>query len=201
VTAAAVPLSGLTALQALRAEGRLQPGRKGQRVLIYGASGGIGAYAVQLAQILGAHVTGVARPGKLEYVRELGTDAVVSTDDLDWRQVDAPWDVILDTPPLLSFEEIRLALGGSGVLVSVRGVPTRLGDAAAMVSRNGPRFAAVRTAERGADLAFLSRLIDSGELKVPVDRISPLTSIQAAHRYAEGPEVRGKVVVSMLDPA
>jgi NADPH:quinone reductase len=201
VTAAAVPLSGLTALQALRAEGHLQPGRKGQRVLVYGASGGIGAFAVQLARILGAHVTAVARPAKLDFVRDLGADEVVSTDDLDWTQITAPWDVILDTPPVLKFRDVRAALGDHGTLVSVRGLPTRMGDAAALLSRRGPRFAAVRTAERGLDLAFLSRLIDSGELKVPVDRVFPLADIQGAHRYAEGPEVRGKVVVSMLDSA
>ena len=201
VTAAAVPLSGLTALQALRAEGGLQPGRTGQRVLVYGASGGIGTFAVQLARILGAHVTAVARPAKLEYLRELGADTVISTDDLDWTRIGVPLDVILDTPALLSFDQVRPALGTHGTLVSARGLPTRIGDAAAMLSRNGPRFAAVRTAERGADLAFLSRLIDGGELKVPVDRVFPLSEIQDAHRYAEGPEVRGKVVLSMLDSA
>jgi len=201
VMSAAVPLSGLTALQALRAEGRLQPGRKGQRVLVYGASGGIGTFAVQLARILGAHVTGVARPAKLDYVRALGVDDVLSTEELDWTRTTSPWDVILDTPPMLSFDQVRPALGTHGTLVSVRGLPTRLSDAAAMLGRKGPYFAAVRTAERGSDLAFLSRLINSGELKIPVDRVFPLSEIQEAHRYAEGPEVCGKVVVSMLDSA
>ena len=85
------------------------------------------------------------------------------------------------------------------MLVSVRGLPTRRGDATAMVRRKGPRFAAVRTAERGFDLAFLSRLIDSGGLRIPIDRVFPAGGIQDAHRHAEGPEVRGKVVVSVLD--
>lgn len=198
VSAAAVPLSGLTALQALRGEGRLQPGRTGVRVLVYGASGGIGAFAVQLARILGAHVTGVARPAKLDYVRALGADEALSTEELDWSGHHEPWDVILDTPPALSFEEVRSALGDQGTLVSVRGLPTRLSDAAAMLGRGGPRFAAVRTAERGLDLAFLSRLIEGGELTIPVDRVFALDDIQAAHRYAEGTEVRGKVVVAVV---
>ncbi|PNY79641.1 NADP-dependent oxidoreductase [Deinococcus koreensis] len=199
VSAAAVPLSGLTALQALRGEGRLQPGRTGVRVLVYGASGGIGAFAVQLARILGAHVTGVARPAKLDYVRSLGADVVLSTEELDWTAAHEPWDVILDSPPALSFEQVRPALGDQGTLVSVRGLPNRLSDAAAMLGRGGPRFASVRTAERGLDLAFLSRLIESGELKIPVDRVFALDDIQAAHRYAEGTEVRGKVVVSVVE--
>ncbi len=197
VTAAAVPLSGLTALQALRGEGRLQTSQEEKRVLVYGASGGIGAFGVQLARIMGAHVTGVARTSKLKYLRELGVDEAVSADDMNWDDIGQPWDVILDTPPALKFSEVKHALAPRGVLVSTRGLPTRLSDAAAMLPGAGPRFAAVRTAERGLDLAFLSRLIDSGELKVPVDQVFPLAGIRAAHEYAEGPEVRGKVVVSL----
>lgn len=198
ITAAAVPLSGLTALQALRAEGRLQPGQK-KRVLVYGASGGIGTFGIQLARIMGAHVTGVARAAKLATLRELGVDEAVSTDDLDLATTDGRWDVILDTPPALKFGAVRSALTENGVLVSTRGLPTRLSDAAAMLPGARPRFAAVRTAERGLDLAFLSRLIDQGELRVPVDRVFALNDIRAAHEYAEGPDVRGKVVVSSWD--
>ncbi|GGO36911.1 NADP-dependent oxidoreductase [Deinococcus humi] len=197
VTAAAVPLSGLTALQALRGEGHLQHSQDKKRVLVYGASGGIGAFAVQLARIMGAHVTGVARAVKLEYLRELGVDEALSTDELDWNDIGQPWDVILDTPPALKFSAVNHALTPHGVLVSTRGLPTRLSDAAAMLPGAAPRFAAVRTAERGLDLAFLSRLIDRGELKVPVDRVFALADIRAAHEYAEGPEVRGKVVLSL----
>ena len=197
VTAAAVPLSGLSALQALRGEGRLQPSQEKKRVLVYGASGGIGAFGVQLARIMGAHVTGVARAAKLEYLRELGVDEALSTDEMNWNASGQPWDIILDTPPALKFVDVKHALTASGVLVSTRGLPTRLSDAAAMLPGAQPRFAAVRTAERGLDLAFLSRLIDSGELKVPVDQVFALADIRAAHEYAEGPEVRGKVVVSL----
>ena len=198
ITAAAVPLSGLTALQALRGEGRLQLSQAKRRVLVYGASGGIGAFGVQLARMMGAHVTGVARATKLDYLRELGVDEAVATDDLDWDSSRQAWDVILDTPPALKFSEVKHTLTSRGVLVSTRGLPTRLSDAAAMLPGAEPRFAAVRTAERGLDLAFLSRSIDSGELKVPVDRVFPLTDLRAAHEYAEGPEVRGKVVISMV---
>jgi NADPH:quinone reductase-like Zn-dependent oxidoreductase len=143
VTAAAVPLSGLTALQALRGQGRLQPGQPQKRVLVYGASGGIGAFGVQLARILGAHVTGVARAAKLEYLRELGVDEAFSTDELDLKTAGERWDVILDTPPALKFSEVRSALTHSGVLVSTRGLPSRLSDAAAMLPGAQPRFAAV----------------------------------------------------------
>lgn len=197
IAAAAVPLSGLTALQALRSSARLQPGRAGQRprVLVYGAAGGIGTFAVQLARVLGAHVTAAARPSKLEYVRSLGADEVCASGDLSWSGDRPPWDVILDTPPALDYAQVRGALSASGVLVSTRGMPSRWSEAAGLVGR-GPRFANVRTAERGLDLAFLSRLIDTGELRPVVDRVFALQDIAAAHRYAEGPEVRGKVVVA-----
>ncbi|WP_420593756.1 NADP-dependent oxidoreductase [Deinococcus sp.] len=197
VEAAAVPLSGLTALQALRGEGHL---KAGQRVLIYGASGGIGAFAVQLAKILGAHVTGVARAEKLEFVRQLGADVVLATGEVSWDAAPPyaqPYDLIFDTPAALHFDEVRQALSGQGVLVSSRGLPTSPGDVAALLRRRGPRFANVRTAERGLDLAYLSRLIEAGQLKIPVDRIFPISDIRGAHTYAEGPEVRGKVVVSL----
>ncbi|PTA67593.1 NADP-dependent oxidoreductase [Deinococcus arcticus] len=202
VQAAAVPLAALTALQALRAQGGLQPRRTGQRprVLVYGAAGGIGSFAVGLARVLGALVTGVARPEKHAFVQAMGADEVLAPADLDWAQT-GPWDVVLDTPPALSFAAVRPALGERGVLVSTRPLPTRLGDAAAMLPRPGPhpRLATMHTAERGLDLAFLARLIEGGELRVPVDRVFALDDIAAAHRYAEGDEVRGKVVVAVAE--
>ena len=193
--AASVPLSGLTALQALRHAGRLQPGRP-CRVLVYGAAGGIGAFAVQLARILGAHVTATARPSKLTFLRDLGAHAVMDSADVTWDGAHEPWDIILDTPPTLSFQQVQPALSAHGVLISTRGVPGRARDAAALLNRRRPHFATVRTAERGIDLGLLTRLIDAGELHPPLDRIFALEDISRAHQYAEGDDVRGKVVVS-----
>ncbi|MEF2278143.1 NADP-dependent oxidoreductase [Deinococcus sp. YIM 134068] len=192
--AAAVPLAGLTALQALRGVGRL---RAGERVLVYGAAGGIGAFAVALARLFGAHVTGVARAAKLDYVRSLGAHEVVATGELNLSGGER-WDLILDTPPALPFTRAREALTPSGRLVSTKPVPLHPAEMWASLSQTGPRFTGVRTAERGLDLALLSRLIDAGELRVPLDRTFPLEDIRAAHEYAEGPEVRGKVVVTMV---
>lgn len=196
--AAAVPLSGLTALQALRGHARLRPG---QRVLVYGAAGGIGSFAVRLAKLLGARVAAVARPAKHRYLRALGADEVMSPADLDLTGGGLTWDVIFDTPPALTFRRARAALTDGGVLVSTRPFPVRPDELAATLRQSGQRFAAVRTAERGQDLAFLARLIDTGELSVPVDRVFPLSRIREAHTYAEGDEVCGKVVVEVSEAA
>lgn len=192
--AAAVPLAGLTALQALR-EGAGDSLRPGARVLVYGASGGIGAFGVQLAQHFGAVVTGVARKEKLDFVRNLGANAVLDTENLASAWQDGPWDVVFDTPPALKFAEVKPHLGKSGVYVSTRPIPTSPGDVGGMLARSGPRFASVMTKERSQDLTYLARLIDDGVLRVPLDRTFPLSEIVAAHQYAEGPTVRGKVVV------
>jgi NADPH:quinone reductase len=193
VQAAAVPLAGLTALQALRGHAQLQAG---QRLLVVGAAGGIGSFAVRLGRLLGAHVTGVARPEKLAYVRGLGADEVIATPELDLSGRQGVWDVIYDTPPALDFRQARSALGAQGVLVSTRPFALRPAELIGQFGR-GPRFAGVRTAERGLDLAYLTRLIDRGGLEVPLDRTFAVEDIAAAHAYTEGPEVRGKVVVTL----
>lgn len=192
--AAAVPLAGLTALQALRGVGRL---RAGERVLVYGAAGGIGSFAVRLARLFGAHVTGVARAAKLDFVRNLGAHEALATGEADLGGRSGRWDLILDTPPALTFTRVEAALTPGGRLVSTKPFPGSPAEVRAFLRRPGPRFAPVRTAERGLDLALLTRLIDSGELRVPLDRTFLLEEIRAAHAYAEGPEVRGKVVVTV----
>lgn len=194
--AAAVPLAGLTALQALRVGAGSQL-RAGARVLVYGASGGIGAFGVQLAKHFGAVVTGMARLEKLDFVRDLGADEVLDAGDLAaaWRA--GPWDVVFDTPPALTFAAVQPHLGTSGVYVSTRPFPTSIQDIGGMLRRSGPRFAGVMTKERSQDLAFLARLLDEGRLRVPLDRIFALGDIVEAHQYAEGGTVRGKVVVEI----
>lgn len=192
--AAAVPLAGLTALQALRDGAGLHL-RRGARVLVYGAAGGIGSFAVGLARHSGATVTGVARGGKLDFVRELGADEVLDSGAVDFTRLGRTWDVIFDTPPALSFAGVRSSLAPDGVYVSTRPFPTGLTDLRARLGREGPRWAGVQTKERSQDLAFLARLIDGGELRVPLDRTFPLAEIVAAHRHAEGRAARGKTVV------
>ena len=192
VHAAAVPLSGLTALQMLRGRAEV---RAGSRVLVVGAAGGIGAFAVRLARLLGAHVSGVARPEKLAYVQDLGAHQALTSQELAGTR--ARWDFIIDTPPALAFSAARRLLTPQGLLVSTKPFPVFPSELVGALSRGGQRFSPVRTAERGLDLAFLTRLIDAGELSVPLDRVFGLDQIVQAHAYAEGPQVRGKVVVAV----
>ncbi|MFC4637803.1 NADP-dependent oxidoreductase [Deinococcus hohokamensis] len=191
--AAAVPLAGLTALQGLRRGGALHLLR-GARVLIIGASGGIGSFGVQLAKVYGAHVTGVARAEKHGYVRSLGADHVLLNEDL--QNEPGVWDIILDAAPVLKLSKAQPLLSPEGMLVSVRAFPTEWPEVAALGGRRKPGFHGIQTRERGQDLAFLAALIDGGQVRIPMDRIYPLEQIAAAHRYAEGSDVRGKVVVS-----
>ncbi|MCP2014500.1 NADPH:quinone reductase-like Zn-dependent oxidoreductase [Deinococcus sp. HSC-46F16] len=197
--AAAIPLSGLTALQALR-EGAALHRRPGARVLVYGAAGGIGSFAVGLARHFGAVVTGVARAAKLDFVRALGADEVHDAADLDLGRGERTWDVIFDTPPALDFARVRASLAPGGVYVTTQPFPLRPAELAASLGGPPgprPRFAAVRTQERSPDLAFLARLVASGELRVPLDRTFPLAQIADAHRHVEGPQARGKTVVQV----
>lgn len=207
--AAALPLAGLTALQALHGAAALHARPPGCRVLVVGAAGGIGSYAVQLADLAGAHVTGMASGAKLAFVRDLGADEVLerpgSSRDTDsdtgpGGQLAAlgRFDVVLDTPGRLGLRQVLPALSDDGVLVSTR--PIGPDAVRALVprraSRSRARFAAVMTRARSQDLAHLAALVDDGRLRPPVDRVLPLDQVVAAHRHAEGP-VRGKVVLTL----
>jgi NADPH:quinone reductase-like Zn-dependent oxidoreductase len=195
VEAAGLPLAGLTALQALFGRAGLGT-RPSARVLVYGAAGGIGSFAVQLAALAGAHVTGTASAAKRDFVRGLGADDVVDHEGaLDGRE---RWDVVLDTPGLLDPVQVRPALAPDGVLVTTRVAAVGTARELALGAvRRGPRFAFVATSARSQDLTRLLDLVRRGLLRVPVDRVVPLDQIADAHRYAESREVRGKVVVTI----
>lgn len=195
--AAALPLAGLTALQALHGKASLHA-RRGRRVLVNGASGGIGSYGVQLAKLAGAHVTAVASGSKLGFAADLGADELVDYREQDVTALGRRWDVILDAPGLLAFATARRALAADGVLVSTRplGLDALRGLAPPRLRRGPGRFAAVMTRARSQDLAHLAALVDLGHLRPPVDRAFPLAQVADAHRHAEGPAT-GKVVITL----
>lgn len=195
IEAAALPLSGLTALQALFDGGRLRA-RSSPRVLVHGASGGVGSFAVQLAALAGGHVTGVASGAKLSHVRELGADVVVDRERSDVFASGERWDVILDTPGLLTAPRVRESLTDDGVLVSTRpfsGDGARAA-AAARSRRRSSTYANTRTRPRSQDLAQLATLVDRGALRLPVTATYPMARVADAHRHMEGPAV-GKLVI------
>jgi NADPH:quinone reductase-like Zn-dependent oxidoreductase len=200
--AAAVPIAGVTALQGLRDKGRVGPG---QKVLVNGASGGVGTFAVQIARSLGAEVTGVCSTRNVELVRSLGAEHVIDYTREDFTQGGARYDVIFDTVGNHSPLELRRALTPKGVLVVV-GAPTGgawLGGLTAMlkasivspfVSQRLEPFLAELDAQ---DLAKLAGLMESGQVTPVIDRTYPLAQLPEALTYLEAGHARGKVIISI----
>ncbi len=200
--AAAIPVAALTALQALRNKGQLRPG---QTVLINGASGGVGTFAVQIAKALGAAVTGVCSTRNGELVRSIGADHVVDYTQADFRKNGQRYDLILDNVGTLSAADYQRSLSPSGVGVVVGF--TTLGHMAKVVirgawmSRRGSQKVGSMLANiNQADLSFMHELLESGQVVPVVDRCYPLSETAAAMRYLESGRARGKVVIT-LEPA
>ncbi|OMQ16390.1 NAD(P)-dependent alcohol dehydrogenase [Modestobacter sp. VKM Ac-2676] len=203
VQAAAVPVSGLTALQAVRDHGRVQAG---QRVLVIGASGGVGTFAVQIAKAYGAEVTGVCSTGKVDLVRALGADHVIDYQVDDALTVDGqPFDVVLDTGGHRSLRQLRRALTPRGTLVLVGsetggrwlGGIDRLLRAVALSPFVGQRLGGFVSSGNAADLASLTDLIRSGAVAPVVDRTYPLMDVAAAVDRVRDGQARGKVVLEL----
>ena len=201
--AATVPVSGCTALRALRDNGRLEAG---QSVLVLGASGGVGSYAVQIARALGAEVTGVCSAAKLDFVRSLGADHVLDYTSSDPVDGSVTYDLIVDTGGNRPVRTLRRALkpGGTLALVGGEGGGRWTGGfgrqlrAPLLSPFVGQRLTAVMSSERAADLEELARLMGSGALVPPVDRTFALADAAEAVRYYMSGAVRGKAVVEVV---
>ncbi|MFB9990435.1 NAD(P)-dependent alcohol dehydrogenase [Deinococcus oregonensis] len=201
--AAVVPGSAQTALQALRDHGRVQAG---QRVLIIGASGGVGTFAVQLAKAFGAVVTGVCSTAKVNLVRSLGADEVIDYSETELAQVDARYDLVLDIGGNRPLSQLRRLLTAHGTLVLVGGeagdpwtggLARQLG--ALLISRFLPqRLVSFITKENSADLTTLAGMMDAGLLTPQIDRSTPLTGVADAMRDLEAGRISGKVAVTVL---
>ncbi|HEY2523042.1 MAG TPA: NAD(P)-dependent alcohol dehydrogenase [Streptosporangiaceae bacterium] len=202
VQAAAVSVSALTALQAVRDHGHVQPG---QKVLVIGASGGVGTFAVQIARAYGAEVTGVCSTAKMDLVRSIGADQVVDYTRGGITDGAHRYDVILDTGGNRPLRQLLGALTRDGTLVIVGGETGGrwLGGfdralRAPVLSRFvRPRLAAVMCSENAADLLVLTELINSGRMRPVIDKTYPLSQAPDAIRYLEEGRARGKVVVTI----
>ncbi len=197
--AATLPETGMTALQALRDHGRVQAG---QRVLIIGASGGVGTFAVQIAKAFGAEVTGVCGPTNLELVRSIGADHVVDYTRTDVATEDDRYDVIVQLAGTASPRRLRRALapGGTLVLSSGQGRLSGLDRVITAILLNPfvrERLAVFVTRENGADLATLAGLVASGDVRPVIDRTYALAETADALRYLEAGHARGKVVIAV----
>jgi NADPH:quinone reductase-like Zn-dependent oxidoreductase len=197
--AASVPNGALTALPFLRDKGNI---RKGQTVLVYGASGSVGAAAVQLAMYYGAEVTGVCSTTNLEWVKSLGADHVIDYTHEDFTKNGKTYDIIFDTVGKRSFSECKGSLTDEGIYLATVPTPAMMLQAlwTAKSGSKKVKFAAtgLRPAkEKIKDLIFLTELIEAGEIKPVIDRCYPLEQIVEAHRYVEKGHKKGNVVISV----
>jgi NADPH:quinone reductase-like Zn-dependent oxidoreductase len=198
--AAAVPMAGLVALQALRDHGGV---RAGQKVLINGASGGIGTFAVQIAKALGAEVTGVCSTRNAGMVRSIGADHVIDYTQEDFTQNDQHYDFILDNVANHSLSELRGALAPMGTLVPNGGGfdnhwfanGGRVIGAHVLNRFVGHRLRPFLLSPKSEDLVVLKDLIEAGKVTPVIDRTYPLSDVPEAIRYLEGGHTQGKVVI------
>ena len=197
--AAAISEGSLTALPFLRDGGKI---REGSKLLIIGASGGVGVYAVQLAKHFGAFVTAVCGPNNLALVRELGADEAIDYTKEDYTLARGRYDVIFDAVGKSAFSICRAALKPDGVylttvptlhLMARMAFPARPTGKKAVFMATGLR----KPAEKQTDLAFLSELIQDGKLKAVVDQVYPLTRMADAHRHVETGHKRGSVAIRL----
>ncbi|HYN92948.1 MAG TPA: NAD(P)-dependent alcohol dehydrogenase [Pilimelia sp.] len=199
--AAVVPVSGATALRALVDVGRVQTGRS---VLVIGASGGVGSYAVQLAKAFGAEVTGVCSTSKADHVASLGADHVIDYNRDDFADGSRRYDLILDIAGNPSLRRLRRALRPGGTAVFVGGE-----DAGALIGMGRQlrgvllsvflrqRLALLVAQERASDYDRLTELIEAGQLVPSIDRTYPLADAPLAVRQLEAGHVRGKIAITV----
>ncbi len=191
--AAAVPVAAVTALQALRDFGKLQ---SGQRVLVNGASGGVGTFAVQIAKSIGADVTGVCSSRNVELVKSIGADHVIDYTRDNFTKSGERYDVILDNAGSHALSAVRRVLAADGTLIYNSGAPLRRMALALVVSRMGQRVRTFLAKLNHDDVEVIRVLIESGKVRSIVDRTYPLDELAAAIAYVEAGHVRGKVVVT-----
>lgn len=197
--AAAIPVAALTALQGLRDKGQIQPG---QRVLIYGAGGGVGTFAVQVARALGAEVTAVCGPHNVEIMRSLGANRVLDYAKADALKDGERYDLILAVNgdrPILHY---RRALGPKGIYLAAGGSLSQIFAAMllgpALSQRGGRRMGFMGIAQANQnDLDYLRQLVEAGKLMPVIDRTYALSQAAEAIRYLVQGHARGKVVITM----
>ncbi len=201
--AAAIPTSGVTALQAVRDWARVQPG---QQVLVNGAAGGVGTFAVQIAKAFGAEVTGVCSTRNVDFVRSLGADTVIDHTQEDFTRGTRRFDAILDFPHYAthSLKDLRRVLTPGGTLIPASNTPNRWigGFSRVIPARLAAPFVPYRVSaptmspER-ADLTTLAGLIESGKVTPVIDRTYPLAQVPEAIRHFGQGHTRGKIIITI----
>ena len=200
--AAVVAISGLTALQAVRDHGRVE---SGQKVLVIGASGGVGTYAVQLAKAFGAEVTGVCSTTKVDIVRSIGADHVIDYTRDDFAAAEQRYDVVVDIGGNSSLSRLRRALTRKGTLVIAGGETDgrwlggsdRQVRALLLSPLVGQKLGTFVSRENHEDMIVLKELIEAGKVTPVIDRTYPLSEVPEAIRYMREGRARGKLVITV----
>jgi NADPH:quinone reductase-like Zn-dependent oxidoreductase len=194
--AAAVPNAAIAALQGLRDAGKVQPG---QKVLINGASGGVGTYAVQIAKALGAEVTGVCSTRNVEMVQSIGADHVIDYTQEDFTRIGQRYDLILDNVANHSFADLRRALTPQGIIIPNSGhggmrYVLKAYLLSVFMRQQGGMYLA---SSNHKDLVVLKELVEAGKVAPVIDKVYPLSETSEAFRYLVEDHARGKVVISL----
>ena len=190
-------MAAVTALQGLRDQGQIQPG---QKVLINGASGGVGTFAVQIAKSFGAEVTGVCSTRNLDMVRSIGADQVIDYTQEDFTQNGQRYDLIIDNVgnPAVYKRFYTSSLNPTGICVIIAGsffLQLFLGPWMSMTGGN--KIGTYMTVTKKEDLILISELLEAGKIAPVIDRRYPLSEVPEAIRYLEGGHARGKVVITV----
>lgn len=196
--AAAIPMAAITALQGLRDEGQIQAG---QKVLINGASGGVGTFAVQVAKSFGAEVTAVCSPRNLDQARSIGADHVIDYTEEDFTKNGQQYDLVFAANGYHSLSAYKRALTPKGIYIMAGGSMAQIFQSmlmGSMMSETGGRKMAGVSAKRNQkDLAFLKELVEAGKVVPVIDRRYPLSEAAEALRYLGAGHAKGKVVITV----
>jgi 2-desacetyl-2-hydroxyethyl bacteriochlorophyllide A dehydrogenase len=191
--AAAVPLAATTALQALRDQGRVMAG---QKVLINGASGGVGTFAVQIAKALGAEVTAVCGTQNIELVRSLGADDVIDYKQQEFTQLPTKYNLIFDAVGKQSFSDCKSVLQPNGIYVTTQPLPKEFLQGV-LTTFSSQKAKVILAKANSVDLLYLKEQIEEGKIRPVIDRTYPLAEVAEAHRYSEEGHAIGKIVITI----
>ncbi|HAS54117.1 MAG: zinc-binding alcohol dehydrogenase [Nitrospirae bacterium GWC2_57_13] len=195
--ASTLPIAGLTALQSLRDHGKIAAGKQ---VLINGAAGGVGHFAVQIAKVFGAHVTAVCSSRNIDFAKGLGADAVIDHTKEDFTQGSMRYDLIFDAVSMRSFKECGKVLVPHGVYVNT--LPNRtIIDQIITAFLPGRKARSMWVRPKEADMEWMKEKIEAGRIRVVLDRVVPLEQVKEAFAYSESGRVRGKVVLNVIPAA
>lgn len=192
--AATVPLAALTALQALRDQGNI---KSSQTVLINGAAGGVGMFAVQIAKALGAEVTGVCSTKNLDFVKSLGADRVIDYIQQDFTEGGGQYDIIFDAVGKRSLSQCKGVLKPNGIYISTLPTPEVLLQTVFTAFFPGQKAKFVIESPNTQDLVYLKKLIESGKMRTVIDRTFPLAELGLAHSYSESERTVGKIAIAI----